>query len=330
MAIFDSTSEDATLDALVGNLMTKMDSNTKGLIASLPPYQSWILASTHNTMIDYWHYTGNDTYADETASGIVTQAGPQGDFSGSISPGNDDALWWGLTCISAAEYKLPTSQVGGNTTDWLELAKEVFHSVIARWQPDMCGPGAGGLRWQIDIGHEGYKYKNAITQGLAFQLAARLAALTRENSYEEWASKLFDTSLDAGLIDKSTHQVKDGVHAPVCSQPADERWSYNAGVFMYGAAVMTSLNSSSDGERDTHWQDHAKGFISAAISDFTRNKILYEPRCEDTSTCNTDQQTFKSYLARWMGMTATLLPKLRGEVSEVLKASKSSIGKCTS
>ncbi|EMF14347.1 glycoside hydrolase family 76 protein, partial [Sphaerulina musiva SO2202] len=270
------------------------------------PWEAWISASTHNTMIDYWHYAGNCTYANQTASGIISQAGPDNDFS-AVSPGNDDALWWGLTCISAAEYGFPVPEEGPST-DWLCLAKNVFGSVISRWQPDMCGPGKGGIGWQVSTTSSGHEYKNAITQGLAFQLAARLAAITKERQYEVWANKIFDVSLQAGLIDNATYQVSDGVHAPGCSDVGDERWSYNVAVFMYGAAVM---------------HRHTCSRSWTARSNFAENSshILYEQRCEDSGTCNTDQQTFKAYLARWMGMTATLLPETRDRIMEVLNAS---------
>lgn len=383
LSIDTSADSSFALGILVDKLMSKFDPNTK-LLAALQPWEAWISASTHNTMIDYWHYAGNCTYANQTASGIISQAGPDNDFS-AVSPGNDDALWWGLTCISAAEYGFPVPEEGPST-DWLCLAKNVFSSVISRWQPDMCGPGKGGIGWQVSTTSSGHEYKNAITQGLAFQLAARLAAITKERQYEVWANKIFDVSLQAGLIDNATYQVSDGVHAPGCSDVGDERWSYNVAVFMYGAAVMhrhtcprswnpysfgndsaplhniteespasvyrnvsaptpsqspgsCSSNTTSappykmtgsvfasadrNGSAPTDWLLHVEGFISAARSNFAKNNshILYEQRCEDSGTCNTDQQTFKAYLARWMGMTATLLPETRDRIMEVLNAS---------
>lgn len=108
LSIDTSADSSFTLGVLVDKLMSKFDPNTK-LLAALQPWEAWISASTHNTMIDYWHYAGNCTYANQTASGIISQAGPDNDFS-AVSPGNDDALWWGLTCISAAEYGFPVPE----------------------------------------------------------------------------------------------------------------------------------------------------------------------------------------------------------------------------
>ncbi|CAK1357614.1 Mannan endo-1,6-alpha-mannosidase DCW1 [Cercospora beticola] len=340
------------LNTVIQTISSQIDSEsppgspTKGLIRSLPIYQSgWISASTYNTLINYWHLTHQqgqeqnaqpvpvspiagapvapspDPFTFSLSSSILAQAGPQGDFSGAISPGNDDQLWWGLTTISAAEYGLPGCE------NWLDLAKNVFKAVIDRWQGDMCPSaaesGKGGLGWQIDTAKDGYHYKNAITNGLAFQLAARLAKAEASgyttNFYLDWAKKLWDSGFGS-LINEESYKVFDGVHAPECAKAAEEEWSYNVGVWMGGCAVMHQL--STDGSTDEDWKGRACKFVDSAIATFTRNGILYEPRCEDEGKCNDDQQTFKAALARWMGLTATLVPETKDKIKAVLEASK--------
>lgn len=41
---------------------------------------------------------------------------------------------------------------------------------------------------------------------------------------------------------------------------------------------------------------------------FFKNNIMYEVACEINGKCNTDQRSFKAYLARWMGYTAIVAP----------------------
>ncbi|KAF2211679.1 glycoside hydrolase family 76 protein, partial [Cercospora zeae-maydis SCOH1-5] len=286
----------------------------------------WISASTYNTLINYWHLT-HQQGQNHLSSSIISQAGPQGDFSGAISPGNDDQLWWGLTTISAFEYGLPGCE------DWLAFAKNVFQAVITRWQEGMC-PSAtisGGLGWQIDTSLDGYHYKNAITNGLAFQLAARLAVATGNqasyttNFYADWANKLWDANFGV-VIDEGSYKVFDGVHAPECTKAADEEWSYNVGVWMGGCAVMNQLGSAAGAGSTVvaveDWASRACKLLDSAIGTFTRGMVLYEPRCEDDGTCNDDQQTFKAALARWMGLTGRLVPGTQEKIKSVLEASK--------
>ncbi|KXT00914.1 hypothetical protein AC578_5735 [Pseudocercospora eumusae] len=111
-------------------------------------------------------------------TGIQAQAG-SGDFSGPNIPGNDDQLWWGLSAMTYAEF-------GPSPDTWLSLAKNVFATVMARWQTvGSCANHLGGIGWQIDPKNpnRGYHYMNAITNGLALQLAARLPRYTGEQYY---------------------------------------------------------------------------------------------------------------------------------------------------
>lgn len=55
LSIDTSADSSFALGVLVDKLMSKFDPNTK-LLAALQPWEAWISASTHNTVIDYWHY----------------------------------------------------------------------------------------------------------------------------------------------------------------------------------------------------------------------------------------------------------------------------------
>jgi mannan endo-1,6-alpha-mannosidase len=70
---------------------------------------------------------------------------------------------------------------------WLSLAQAVYKEQIKRWDTSHCG---GGLRWQIFPFNKGYSYKNTISNGGLFQLAARLARYTDDQAYADWADKV--------------------------------------------------------------------------------------------------------------------------------------------
>lgn len=110
------------------------------------------------TFIDYWHYTGDDTYNEMAKKALVVQADPpQNAFMSpnwTASLGNDDQGFWGMAAMLAAEVNLPL--VPGEA-DWLEMAQAVFNTQAADDRhDDECG---GGLRWQVYHSNTGYDYK---------------------------------------------------------------------------------------------------------------------------------------------------------------------------
>jgi len=151
----------------------------------------------------------------------------------SQSLGNDDQCFWALTTMSAAEKRYPNPP--DNLPQWLSLSQAVFNTQAARWDTESCG---GGLRWQIIPLHSGYAYKNTISAGCFFQLGARLARYTGNSTYADWAEKTFDWTYNAGLATRD-NRFLDGAMAPKnCTDINRLQWSYNAGMYMAGAAYM--------------------------------------------------------------------------------------------
>lgn len=74
-----------------------------------------------------------------------------------------------MSAMAAAEYNFPNPPAG--SPSWLSLAQAVFNREVARWDNATCG---GGVRWQIFITSAGYDYKNSVTNGALFNIAARL------------------------------------------------------------------------------------------------------------------------------------------------------------
>ena len=127
-------------------------------------------------------------------------------------------------------------------TSWLDLAVNVFNDQAARWSTSTCG---GGLRWQIYPFNDGYDYKNAFAAGAFFQLAARLARYTGNQTYADWATKSYDWTSTVGFI-SDDYRVFDGALViGNCSAIYRLQWTYVAATFMYGSAVMTNFVRSS-------------------------------------------------------------------------------------
>lgn len=102
--------------------------------------------------------------------------------------GNDDQSFWGLSAMLAAESNFQNPP--GTEPQWLSLAQAVFNTQADPDRRDgTCG---GGLRWQVLALNNGYSYKNAISNGLFFNLAARLARYTGDESYALHAAETFD------------------------------------------------------------------------------------------------------------------------------------------
>lgn len=95
--------------------------------------------------------------------------------------GNDDQAFWGFACMSAAEKNYPAPS---GEYSWIQLTENLWNTQVYRWDTSSCG---GGLRWQIFPSNKGYDYKNSISNGAFFQLSARLARFTGNQTYLDWA-----------------------------------------------------------------------------------------------------------------------------------------------
>jgi mannan endo-1,6-alpha-mannosidase len=188
------------------------------------------------TMINYWYYTGDTTYNAVTSQALLHQAGGDGDFmplNQTKTLGNDDQGFWGMAAMTAAETKFqdPPAPSPG----WLALAQGVFNTQVVRFDTSTCN---GGFRWQIFSFNQGFTYKNSISNGCFFNLAARLALYTENATYAEWAVKTFDWVSAVGLMSPD-YQVFDGTqNTDNCTAKDRTRWTYNAGIYLLGSAVM--------------------------------------------------------------------------------------------
>lgn len=203
------------------------------------PYYWWEAGAMFGSLIDYWYYTGDTTYNAVTSQAMLFQVGPDNDYmppNQTKSEGNDDQGFWGLAAMSAAEVNFPNPPA--DQPQWLALAQAVFNSQALRWDVSTCG---GGLRWQIFTFNNGYDYKNSISNGCFFNLAARLGAYTGNQTYIEWAEKTFTWVQSVGLL-SDQYYIYDGSDDTLnCTELDHIQWTYNAGVFLLGAATMWNV-----------------------------------------------------------------------------------------
>ena len=221
--------------------------------------------------------------------------------------------------MTAAErlFPLPSS----SQITYLDLATNVFNDMTGpRWNTSTC---AGGLQWQFNPNNNGFYYKSSIANGGFFQLAARLARYTGNSTYSDWAVKAYDWMASVGLIDGS-YSVYDGTDDTInCTQVNREQWSYNAGMMLLGSAVMADITAS---DPSSPWAARTQGFLAAANATFfspfpNATNIMYESICEPSSSCDTDQFSFKAYVSRWMVATTQMLPALKSDIMALITPS---------
>ena len=198
----------------------------------------WVGGGLFLIMMQYWFYTGDATYNQDVIDGMMAQKGDHNNYfpsNWSSWMGNDDQLFWGLAAMTAAEINFPED----NKTDqpsWVALAQGVFNNVSPRWDNQRCG---GGLRWQVWPYQGGYTLKNSVSNGGLFQLSARLHYYTNNQTYADWANKIWEWSVDSPLINNSTWEVYDSTNNQNnCSNVGRAQWTYNYGMYISGAAYL--------------------------------------------------------------------------------------------
>lgn len=278
------------------------------------PYYWWEAGGAWGSMIDFWFYMQNDTYLDITKQALLAQTGENWNYiplNQSTTEGNDDQAFWGIAVMAAAERNFPNPDP--DQPQWLYLAQAVFNTMAERWDDQHCN---GGLRWQIFEWNSGYDYKNAVSNGALFHIAARLARYTGNDSYVDWANKVHDWMIGIGLITEGEYAfVYDGASITNnCSDIVKLQWTYNQGLLMAGSAYLYNYT-----EEDI-WLNRTKTYL-ASSSVFFNNSVLYEAACQNSNNCNTDQRSFKAFFSRFLGLTAQLVPSTFDHIYKLIDAS---------
>ncbi|KAK0712419.1 glycoside hydrolase [Lasiosphaeria miniovina] len=290
-------------------------------------YYWWEGGALWGTMVDYWHLTGDSSYNAVTTQALLHQVGAGRDYqpvNHTASLGNDDQAFWGMSAMLAAETRFPDPPPG--QPQWLALAQAVFNTQADPARRDKtCG---GGLRWQIPAVNVGYDYKNTVANACFFNLGARLARYTRNDTYAAWAEHTFDWLLARRYVDTAEWRVFDGGHVGHnCTDVNRAQFSYNAALLLQGAAYM--LNYTGGG---AVWRRRVDGLLDGMLRDFFPGGVAYELPCESRpgGACTTDMLSFKGYVHRWLAVVTQLAPHTRGRILPVLRSSAAAaVRQCT-
>ncbi|RDA87882.1 hypothetical protein CP532_1665 [Ophiocordyceps camponoti-leonardi (nom. inval.)] len=291
---------------------------TPGILPGPPPagdYYWWEAGAMWGTLMDYWAWTGDSTYNDLVSSSMLFQSGDNHDYQPpnvTLSLGNDDQAFWGMSAMLAAELKFPDPPP--DKPQWLALAQAVFNTQAHPDRHDEhCG---GGLHWQIPSTNRGYNYKNSIANGCFFNIAARLYRFTGDESYAVWATRTWDWMEQVGFLNKETYAIYDGAHVETqCTDLNRAEFSYNNGVFAQGAAFMYNATE------DPIWKTRTEKLVDFGLKKFFPEGIAVEVACETVGTCTTDMITFKGFMHRWYSVITQIVPSTYDTVAPVLKSS---------
>ncbi|KAE8332404.1 glycosyl hydrolase family 76-domain-containing protein [Aspergillus sergii] len=299
------------------------ENQTEGIPGKLT--DTWYIAgSMFMTLIQYWQASGDDSQNAVVSHDLMFQAGENYDFfSSNYSQwlGNDDQMFWGLAAITASEAGFPERD---GKPSWTSLARAVFNEQVERWDGQTCG---GGMRWQVWPYQAGYQLKNAISNGGLFELAARLARFTKNETYTEWAEKIWDWSAKSGLMDVNKWVIYDSVNNDdQCKSPDNLQWTYNYGTYLSGAAFLYNYTNG-----DEKWLNRVNGLLGTTLKTFFPEKYggntMSEVACEPIMSCDRNQIGFKGYLSMWLAFTSILVPSTKDQIVPKLQGSVESISK---
>ncbi|KAK3317433.1 glycoside hydrolase family 76 protein [Cercophora scortea] len=325
---------------LAYDLMLYYHGNETGMIPGILPgpptehlgdYYWWEGGAMMGTYIDYWHLTGDPSYNDVVTEGMLHQTGPNEDYmppNHTASLGNDDQGFWGMSAMLAAENKFPNPPEG--KAQWLALAQAVFNTQASPERHDeTCG---GGIRWQVPPTNMGYDYKNTIANACFFNLGARLARYTKNETYAMWAAKTFDWLWTVNYIDHADWRVYDGGHVGHnCTDVNKAQFSYNVALLIHGCAYMWDYTNGS-----TIWETRINKLIESILRDFFPDGIAFEVPCEGKYVpgaeggCTADMLSFKGYVHRWLSVVTKIAPFTKAKLRPVLdKSARAAAAQCT-
>lgn len=291
------------------------------------PYYWWEAGGAWGSLIDYTFYFDNDTLVPLITDALLYQTGDDDNYiplNQSTTEGNDDQAFWGIAVMAAAERNFTNPK--DPTKAWLTLAQAVFNTMQARWDTETCN---GGLRWQIFQWNSGYDYKNSVSNGALFHLAARLARYTGNDSYVVWAERVWDWMYGVGLLtEQNWWFVYDGVKiANNCSNITKYQWSYNQGLMLAGCAYLYNYTE------EEKWYNYTIKLLESAqvfFKNISGSMVMYEAACQPSNSCNNDQRSFKAYFSRFLGLTSVLVPQTEPVITKwLVDSANGAAGSCS-
>ena len=167
--------------------------NYSSVPQSSPEFQYWPQAHAMDVVIDAYLRTGDAKYAsyfDKWYDGIRVANG--GTYYNRF---NDDMEWIALTMLRLHEAT--------KDTKYLNTAQELWSRITSFWNDDYA---LGGIAWTSEKPWS----KNACANAPAAILAIRLYRITGEETYKDWALKIYEWQRET-LFDKATGAVFDNI-----------------------------------------------------------------------------------------------------------------------
>ncbi|KAK5632677.1 hypothetical protein RRF57_008391 [Xylaria bambusicola] len=300
-----------------------------GILPGPPPdgdYYWWQGGAMWGTLLDYRNVMKDDTYDDTIFQALQFQVGDDKDYNPanwSASMGNDDQAFWAFAALLAAEtgFRDPKPE----QPQWLALAQAVFNeqtNIDRRVEGGNCD---WGLRWQVYRTNNGFDYINTVANACYFNIGARLHRYTDNSTYGELAEKTWNLMWRLGYITED-YDVYDGAHLPDCTGINKAQFSYNAAMLLQGCAFMYNVTESDE------WKERVEGMTKGIIRVFfAQDGVAFEPSCEPPpGSCNSDMESYRGYMHRWMANTIQMAPFLRDTILPVLKTSAAAgVKQCT-
>jgi len=248
-------------------------------------FHAWQRFVTVATLMDYEEASGDSHFHALTGELLADHRGLDG---------NDDDLW-------LAEAELDWAAQDGNRERQRKALKNAARIFSRLTVHDWSGACGGGVWWD-----HAHTYKNAITNELFIDVAARLSLMSGEDSYREWALKSWRWFEGSGMI-LTFHAVNDGLDAR-CLNNSSPTYSYNQGVILDALRHLTMLTG------DSYFLLQAAHIARQAIDERTTPDGGFR---EATGVMNIDSRIFRGIFVQALGRLVPALPV--GEDREALK-----------
>lgn len=307
------------------NLMAYYTTNltTTGVLPS--PYPWYEAATLFSTMINYAFYTGDSSFSDTVAQGLVSQVGDNNDFEPSSETSSETTFGqslWALATMSAAEtgFQNPSDS---SKTGWVGFAQNAWQEQAVQWNNSLKSTCKGGLNTDIS-GSGGI---DALSNGAFFALSARLARYTGNGTFGDAAESVYSWAESSGLIN-TNGSVSESLNSDCKNAGFAGQLSADAAVFILGAAHMYN---STDGA--TTWKTRLNTLLTAALKTFTPDGdgIVIEVSCERQIACTTPTLSYKSIFASALVDTLSLAPFTAATITPVIQSSaNAAVKSCSS
>ena len=168
-----------------------------------------------------------------------------------------------------------------------DIAKNTYTEVRDQWD-NLCGGGLYWARNRNDAQLNKAVYKSTITNVEQILLGVRLFKITGDRSYLEHAIQVYDWLVGPSGLVTGDGVVMDGVRADACQEFTPNQHSYNAGLFLGGAALLFEAT------KDAKYMQTISRVFNNYEKVFVQNNIFIDP-CEVSGQppCRQNQAQFK-------------------------------------